>query len=249
MPGDLSTILPRPGTGTGTHCVGGTVRCMLILRWLVPAVGWDAVIHEPAARSRERNTFRGRVLGDSPFGEVCTGTPTSPPDLELHRSDPGTGHSLSQVPGPQVCSAMAQAEALPSSCRCLESRRQEPALPLLQAGEQTMAALARAPAVKRARGSRGTCCRSPTHPTAARPAPVMSTLQCSWFLGTTCISLPPTGATQPSTDCCRAKPRPAPLETCIYISDSLSLRYQLALGGRRNISISPVRSTHRDKTA
>lgn len=57
IPREMSTTLPHPGTGT--HSVGGTVGCVLVLCGLVPAVGWDTVIHEPAARSRERNTLRG----------------------------------------------------------------------------------------------------------------------------------------------------------------------------------------------
>lgn len=55
---EMSSVLPPPGTGT--HSVGGTVGCMFVFRGLVPAVGRDTVIHEPAVRSRERNKFRGQ---------------------------------------------------------------------------------------------------------------------------------------------------------------------------------------------
>jgi len=63
-PGELSTVLAHPEMGTGTHRVGGTVRRVLVLRWLVPAVGRDTVIHEPAERRRERGMLRGQDLGE-----------------------------------------------------------------------------------------------------------------------------------------------------------------------------------------
>lgn len=63
--GELNSILPLPGTGTGTHRVGGTVGCMLVLGRLVPAVGWDTVVHKPAARGKKRNTLRKQSGGKS----------------------------------------------------------------------------------------------------------------------------------------------------------------------------------------
>lgn len=122
IPRDLSTILPHPGTETGTHCVGGTVCRVLVLRRLVPAVGRDTVIHKPAARRTGRNTLRGWGLGESLLGGVCTGTPTSPsvePHLSFAPAAPAevTPHwgQLVRLAGPKCqdprsCSATAQAE-------------------------------------------------------------------------------------------------------------------------------------------
>lgn len=61
-----------------------------------------------------------------------------------------------QVPGPQVCSAMAQAEAFPSRSQlCL----------LLRAGEGRQRQIRKSPSSKEGtQGSRRTCCGSPTHP-------------------------------------------------------------------------------------
>lgn len=110
----MSTVLPLPGTGT--HSVGGTVGCVLIFRGLVPAVGRDTVIHEPAERKGERNTLRGQgwsktlLEGPAQGLQPCHGSALL--QLPCRRDSRAQCVHLAV---PRSCSAMAEAAAAPGS--------------------------------------------------------------------------------------------------------------------------------------
>lgn len=93
------------------------------------------MIHEPAVRSRERNTLRGQGWSKTLLEGSAQGPPPScnPTVAQLCCSRTRAQSVHLAVPKSQVprsCSAMAQAEAGPGNCCCLESKRQEPALPV-----------------------------------------------------------------------------------------------------------------------
>lgn len=53
----------------------GTVGRMLVIRGLVPAVGGDTVVHEPAMEQGEKH-IKEREDWESPFGGQGTKAPT-----------------------------------------------------------------------------------------------------------------------------------------------------------------------------
>lgn len=76
---------PIPQEGTQTHRVCGTVGRMLVICRLVPAVGGNTVVHEPAMEQGEKHIKEWEDW-ESPFGgqgTTCTHpiAPASVPGL------------------------------------------------------------------------------------------------------------------------------------------------------------------------